>query len=267
MMTTAEQRIAVRQAIIEQAKRADVGGAGTCLSLADLLLAVYGSLPATYDPEAPDRDRVIVSNGHASLGAYAALYVCGLIDAAELNTFCEDGTLLGVEPCHLIPGLDYSSGSLGQGLPFGVGCALAARMQGSDRRVFTVISDGECNEGSVWEAAMFAAHHRLSNLLVLIDVNGQQGFGHTDDVLRLSPLADRWRAFEWNAHEVDGHDPDTMREIIAATDTRDGAPTVLVANTVFGAGVSFMEGRVDWHYRRLSDDEYVQALADVEAMR
>jgi transketolase len=266
-MARADQRIAVRRAILEQAKRANVGGAGTCLSLADIMLAVYESLPPTYSPEAPDRDRVIVSNGHASLGAYAALYVCGLIGFEQLNSFCEDGTLFGVEPCHLIPGFDFSSGSLGQGLPFGAGCALAARMQGSERRVFTVVSDGECNEGSVWEAVMFAAHHRLSNLIVLIDVNGQQGFGRTDDVLRLSPLAERWRAFEWNAQDVDGHDPDAMRELITRIDTRHGAPTVLVARTTFGAGVSFMEGRVDWHYRRMTDEEYTQALADVEAMK
>jgi transketolase len=156
--------------------------------------------------------------------------------------------------------VDFSTGSLGHGLSVATGAALAARLQGSSRRVFALLSDAECNEGSVWEAAMFAAHHRLSNLAVIVDVNGQQALGYTRDVLNLEPLADRWRSFGWDVHEVDGHDLAAMASALGQTAEDDSRPHILLARTVFGKGVSFMEQRIEWHYLPMSEEEYTIAI-------
>jgi transketolase len=146
------------------------------------------------------------------------------------------------------------------------GAALAARLQHSPRRAFALLSDAECNEGSVWEAVMFAAHHRLANLVAIVDLNGQQALGYTDQVLSLQPLAERWRAFGWDVHEVGGHDSAALQATIAGLDTTVGPPHVLIARTVFGKGVSYMEGQIKWHYWPMSDAEYRQAMQEIEAM-
>ena len=156
----------------------------------------------------------MLSKGHASLALYAALHETGVIDSAELASFCVDGSRLGTHPDHVLPGVDFSTGSLGHGLSLATGSALAARLSGSERRTFVLMSDAECNEGSVWEAVMFAAHHRLANLVVVVDVNGQQALGYTRDVIDLAPLDERWRTFGWDAHVVDGHDHAALRGVI-----------------------------------------------------
>jgi transketolase len=255
---------AIRRIILEQSKRANVGHIGSGLSVADIVAALYGgvlNLPAL---DHPDRDRFVMSKGHAVLALYAALHLRGWLTAERLATYCGEGSILGVHPEHALPGIDFSSGSLGQGLSVGAGVALAARLKGSSRRAFVLLSDAECNEGSLWEAIMFAAHHKLANLIAIVDLNGQQALGYTENVMSLTPLADRWRAFKWDVHEVDGHDVAGMASAIARLDTRAGAPHVLVANTVFGKGVSFMERQIKWHYWPMSDDEYRQAISDVE---
>jgi transketolase len=262
--TTTVSGRGIRRIILEQSKRANVGHIGSGLSVADILAALYGgvlNLPAL---DHPDRDRFILSKGHAVLALYAALHLRGWLTAERLATYCGDGSILGVHPEHALPGIDFSSGSLGQGLSIGAGAALAARLGASARRVFVLVSDAECNEGSLWEAIMFAAHHRLANLVAIVDLNGQQALGYTENVMSLAPMADRWRAFKWDVHEVDGHDVAGMAATIARLDTRAGAPHVLVARTVFGRGVSFMERQIKWHYWPMSDDEYRQAIADVE---
>jgi transketolase len=159
--------------------------------------------------------------------------------------------------------VDFTTGSLGQGLSLGAGAALAARLQGSPRRVFVLVSDAECNEGSLWEAVMFAAHHRLANLTAIVDLNGQQALGYTDDVMCLSPMAERWRAFRWDVHEVDGHDAGVLVRTFAGLDTASGPPHVLIARTVFGKGVSYMENQIKWHYWPMSDAEYQQAMEEL----
>lgn len=238
-----------------------MGHIGSALSVADLVASLYASVLRIPSPRDPERDRFVLSKGHAALALYAALDAIGVLEPGRIGTFCTDGTLLGVHPDHALPGVDFSTGSLGQGLSYGAGAALAARMEGSPRRAFVLLSDAECNEGSVWEAAMFAAHHRLSNLVALVDLNGQQAFGYTRDVLDLSPLAARFAAFGWEALEVDGHDTSA---IAAAANAPPGrAPRVVVARTVFGKGVSFMEGRIPWHYLPLSDDDYLRAMAEI----
>ncbi len=256
---------AIRQIILEQSKRANVGHIGSCLSVADLIAALYGNILNIASPRDPDRDRMVLSKGHSALALYAALHLKGWITTDQLNTFHTDGSLLGVHPEHILPGVDFSTGSLGQGLSFGTGAALAARLQHSSRRVFVLVSDGECNEGALWEAAMFAAHHQLANLIVLVDLNHQQAFGYTDQVIKMSPMAQRWQAFGWDVHEVDGHDIAALEQTVASLDTTSGPPHVLVASTTFGKGVSYMESQIKWHYMPMNDAEYAQALEEVAA--
>jgi transketolase len=240
-----------------------VGHIGSALSIAEIVAALYGGLLRVPEPDDSERDRFILSKGHAALAVYAALHLRGWITAAELSTYCADASLLGVHPERALKGIDFSTGSLGHGLCMGAGSALGARLQGSSRRVYVLVSDAECNEGALWEAVMFAAHHKLSNLIALIDLNGQQALGYTDQVLSLSPMEERWRAFGWDTHVVDGHDVAAMIRTASSFDTKSGPPHVLIARTVFGKGVSYMEGRIKWHYWPMTDDEYRQALNEI----
>jgi len=264
--TEAVSAHAIRRIVLDQSKRAHVGHIGSCLSIADIVAVLYGGVLDVADPGDADRDRFILSKGHAALALYAALHLRGWLNAEELDTYCGDGSRLGVHPEHFLPGVDFSTGSLGHGLAMGVGAALAARAQGSSRRVFVLLSDAECNEGSVWEAVMFAAHHGLANLVAVVDDNGQQALGHTKDVLDLSPMADRWRAFGWDARGVDGNDAGGLTAALARPGL-GGRPLVVVAETTFGKGVSFMEDQIRWHYMPMSDAEHVQAVEEVDQAR
>ena len=257
----------IREIIIDQSMRAKVGHIGSALSVADIVACLYDGVMNIGDPKNPDRDRFVLSKGHAALAVYAALHLRGFIDEATLNTFCGDGSALGVHPELVCPGVDFATGSLGQGLSFATGAALAAKRQNSQRKAFALISDAEMNEGSVWEAIMFAAHHKLDNLIAIVDVNGQQAFGYTKDIIDLSPLEIRWKAFNWNVHVVDGHDvalmTKTITQITSGADGIAPGPHVLLAQTTFGKGVSFMEHQIKWHYSPLSPDEYAVAKEDL----
>jgi transketolase len=256
----------IRRAVIDESMRAGVGHIGSALSIADLLAALYGRVLRIDEPADADRDRLVLSKGHAALGLYAALAATGRIDRDLLSTYCGDGSMLGAHPEHVLPGVDFSTGSLGQGLSIAAGAALAAQRQRSARRAFALMSDAEMNEGSIWEAAMFAAHHRLANLIALVDVNGQQALGYTPDVMDPGPpVAARWAAFGWDVHEVDGHDPDGIAALIEQLDVEDGPPHVLLAATTFGSGVSFMESKIEWHYLPLEAETHRQAVAELEA--
>jgi transketolase len=256
----------IRRIILDQSKRANVGHIGSALSIADIIATLYRDILHILTPEYPDRDRFILSKGHSALALYAALHLKGWISEEMLNTYCGEGSRLGVHPEHVLIGVDFSTGSLGQGLSMGAGAALAARLQESSRRVFVLVSDAECNEGSLWEAVMFAAHHHLSNLIAIVDLNGQQALGYTHQVLNLSPMAERWRAFGWEVCEVNGHDVSAITRSIHGLDTSSGPPHVLIAHTVFGKGVSYMENQIKWHYWPMSEEEYQQALNEIEAM-
>jgi transketolase len=258
------QPVALRRLILEQSKRANVGHIGSALSVADILAALYSGILRIESPTDPERDRFILSKGHAALALYAALHLRGYFDSATLDTYCGDGSLLGVHPEPALRGVDFASGSLGHGLSIGAGAALGARLSGSPRRVFVLVSDAELGEGSLWEAVMFAAHHRLANLVAIVDWNGQQALGYTEEVLSLRGLPDRFRSFGWDVHEVDGHDTAALSRVAGGL-SMDGPPHVLIARTVFGKGVSFMERKIHWHYWPMSDDEYVRALAEVSA--
>lgn len=258
-----ELALTIRRTILDRSWQAGVGHIGSALSVADLLAVLYGGVLRVARFDDPDRDRFVLSKGHAALALYAALHARGALDSAQLDAFCADGSLYGTHPEHTAPGIDFTTGSLGHGLPFGVGAALAARTQGSSRRTFVLVSDAECNEGSLWEAVMFAAHHQLASLVAIVDANGQQALGHTRDVLDLAPLGERWRAFGWDVHDVDGHDCNALRDVLDGLDTVTGPPHVVVAHTTFGKGVSFMEGLVQWHYSPLSGDQYERAIAEL----
>lgn len=253
---------AIRRTIIEQSYRANVGHIGSALSIADLVAAVIDG-PARLEG-GDDRDRVVLSKGHAALALYAALHARGDLDDGAIDTYCADGSLLGVHPEHGLGGVDFCTGSLGQGLSLGAGAALAAKRQGSDRRVYVIMSDAELNEGSVWEAVMFAAQHRLDNLTLLIDLNGQQALGFTRDVIDLGAVEDKLAGFGWSAASVPGHD---HGELAAALETPgEGRPRAIVARTTFGYGVSFMESEIKWHYLPLNEDSYATAIADLEQL-
>ncbi|HEX3608971.1 MAG TPA: 1-deoxy-D-xylulose-5-phosphate synthase N-terminal domain-containing protein [Solirubrobacterales bacterium] len=250
---------AIRRTIVEQSYRANVGHIGSALSIADLVAVVVGK--ARLDGEA-DRDRIVLSKGHAALALYAALHLRGRLDSGMIDTYCNDGSLLGVHPEHDLDGIDFCTGSLGQGLSLGTGAALAAKRQGSARRVYVIMSDAELNEGSTWEAVMFAAQHRLDNLILLIDLNGQQALGYTHEVIDLGSVEDKLSSFGWSARAVPGHDQEALGD---ALERRvDEQPQAIVAQTTFGHGVSFMESEIKWHYLPLDEETYSTALAELD---
>ena len=264
----------VRRVILTQSKRANVGHIGSSLSVVEILCALYGGVLRTSGPEDPDRDRFVLSKGHAALALYAVLSLKGWIDLAILDSYCGDDSVLGVHPEAVLPGIDFSTGSLGHGLSIAAGAALAARLKGSGRHVYCLISDGECNEGSTWEAAMFAAHQRLSNLTVIVDLDGQQAMGLTREICNLENLSVRWSAFGWESVEADGH---SVAELAAALASPHAErPRIVVARTVFGRGVWYMEQgiaitqkhlpqrSVNWHYLPMSDEEFGIAMRALE---
>jgi transketolase len=253
----------IRRTILTQSKRAHVGHIGSALSVVDLLVVLYGGVMRASSATDPDRDRFVLSKGHAALALYSTLNATGRMSDRDLASFCADGSPVATHPEHVLPWVDFSTGSLGLGLSFAVGAALAARLQGSRRRTFVLLSDAECNEGSVWEAAMFAAHHELGNVVALVDVNGQQALGYTHDVLDLAPLADRWQAFGWDVHDVDGHDLGSLAHTLLQTASNTSNPHVILASTTFGKGVSYMENTIAWHYLPMSDDQFAQAMSEL----
>lgn len=259
---------AIRRHVLRMTHRAGSSHVGSCLSIADLLAVLYGEWlqvdPAR--PGDPDRDRFILSKGHACAALYAVLAERGFFPIDWLDTFYADGSrLLGHVAHTAAPGIEVSTGSLGHGLALGCGMAMTARIDGRPSRAVVLMSDGECDEGSVWEAALFAAHQRLENLTAVVDCNGLQGLGEIDQVLGLEPFADKWRSFGWGVEEIDGHDCEAIRRTLAAVPFEPGRPTCIIARTVKGKGVSFMENQVPWHYRSPTSDELVVALREIEA--
>lgn len=252
----------IRKLVIHQSRRANVGHIGSSLSIADIISALFSFVLRGAGTKDLERDRFVLSKGHAALALYAALHVKGLITKEQLETYCGDDSDFGVHPESHFPGIDFSTGSLGQGLSMAVGAALAARMQQSDRRVYALISDAELNEGSVWEAAMFAAHHHLDNLVAIVDWNGQQAMGKSRSIINNDLMLERWTSFGWDAIEIDGHNQEELRDsLLLRTDAK---PRLVLARTSFGKGVSYMEGKLKWHYWPMSDEEYEIALQELD---
>ena len=258
---------AIRRIILEQAKRANVGHIGSALSIADIVAVIFSGrleLQSDGSEDPAVRNRFVLSKGHAALALYAALFLQGRMGKATLDTYCGNGSHLGVHPEKDLEGVDFSTGSLGQGLSMGAGAALAMRLKGNPGKVRVLISDAELNEGSTWEAIMFAAHWKLDNLEVILDLNGQQALGRTKEVMEIADPISRWEGFGWKVRESDGHDPDALLQNLEAMGRSNGRPQVLIARTVCGKGVSFMESTIKWHYWPLSELEYAKAMAEVE---
>jgi len=242
------------------------GHPGGSLSAVEIVAALYLRLlrhdPA--DPRWPDRDRFILSKAHAVPVLYAFLAECGYLPFEELLTFRRLGSRLqGHSKAWSVPGVEMSGGSLGQGLSYSIGQCLAARLDGRDYRVYCLLGDGELDEGQVWEAAMAAAHYGLATLTAVVDRNGIQNDGFVKDIMGTEPLADKWRAFGWQVQEVDGHDQRQVIEALERTKQATGCPSVIIAHTVKGKGVSFMENNPAWHGKGPNAEERARALADI----
>ena len=240
------------------------GHLGSSLSLIEILRVLYDDV-VRHEPQEPSwegRDRCILSKGHGCLALYAVLAAHGYFSRDEMQTFCHFASRLGGHPERgKIPGVEASTGALGHGLSIGVGMAIAAWIKRRDTRVFVIMGDGEINEGSVWEAAMAAAKHRLSNLTAIIDYNKLQSYGRTSDVLDVEPLADKWRAFGFATAECDGHDVSALRDLLRRP-LADDRPTIIIAHTVKGKGVAFAENEPEWHHKsRLSGDQIAAMYA------
>ena len=250
----------LRGKVIEMSHAAGSAHLGSSLSCCDIVAAAYWHV-LRIDPKKPKdelRDRFILSKGHAATTIYSALAFRGFYPESLLETYTKDGGKLAEHPpANSLPGVEAATGSLGHGLPIGNGMALVGRIKGQNYRVYALMSDGECNEGSVWEAAMFAAAQKLENLCVVIDYNKWQATARSNETLALAPLREKWEAFGWDAVEVDGHDIGAVAALMANVPNGSGKPVAIVAHTVKGKGVSFMEDDNNWHYRAPTAEEVV----------
>ncbi|MDR0390732.1 MAG: transketolase [Planctomycetaceae bacterium] len=249
--------------MISAAKSSHLGGN---FSMAEIIAVLYGKIlnvsPENIDD--PNRDRFILSKGHAAAGYYATLAECGFFPIDWLDQFYVDGGKLAGHATRGIAGIEVSSGALGHGLPMAVGMALAAKRDKKSYKIYVLLSDGECNEGSVWEAAMLAAQHQLDNLICIVDYNKIQALGYTKDICDLEPFAEKWKAFRWNVCEVNGHNIDELIETFTKIPLEKNKPNCIIAHTVKGKGVSFMEDQLLWHYRSPQDDEYKNAIKELQ---
>lgn len=257
----------VRKGIVTAVHSAKAGHPGGSLSAADIYTYLYFE-EMNIDPGNPameDRDRFVLSKGHTAPGLYSALANRGFFPVEDLTTLRKLGSYLQGHPdMKHIPGVDMSSGSLGQGISAAVGMALGAKMKGKDFRVYTLLGDGELEEGQVWEASMFAGHRKLDNLTVIVDNNGLQIDGKIDDVCSPYPIDKKFEAFNFHVINVDAHDFDALRAAFKEARETKGMPTAIVAHSLKGKGVSFMEGSVDWHGKAPNDEQYATAMADLE---
>lgn len=271
-MSSDETRRLARQLrahALRMTHRARASHVGSCLSMADILAVLHGAI-LRIDPVRPDwpeRDRLVISKGHAAAIVYAALAESGFLPVAELDGYSADGGRLPGHVTVTVPGVEVSTGSLGHGLPMAAGMALAAQRAGATWRAFCILSDGELDEGSNWEALQFAQHFGLDQLIAIIDYNKIQSFGSVAEVSELHPLAEKFRAFNCGVHELDGHDHEALFAALSSPPARSGRPTVVIAHTVKGKGVSFMEDKLLWHYRNPDEAQLAAALAELDTGR
>jgi len=248
----------LRKEILRTICRGGGGHIPASLSIVEILAVLYYNI-MNIDPKKskdPQRDRFILSKGHAGVALYAVLADKGFFDKKHLDTFGKRGTILGGHPdMYKVPGVEASTGALGHGFPFGVGMALAGKLDRKNYRVFILLGDGECQEGSIWEAALFAPQHKLDNLTVIIDYNKLQALDKLDNIVSLDPLTDKWKAFGWEVKEIDGHNISQLKDTLNSVPFTTGKPNLIVAHTVKGKGVSFMENIPIWHYRLPGEEE------------
>jgi transketolase len=248
----------IRRTVLSMIVDAHASHIASSYSVVELLVYLYNDIlrinPKKYNDE--NRDRFILSKGWGISALYAVLASKGFFSKDLLSTYCKDGSkLIGISTRNNIPGIEATTGSMGHGLPLGVGMALAAKIKKKNYRVFVVISDGECDEGSTWEAILQAQKYKLDNLTVIVDYNKWQSFGSVKEVLNLEPFAEKWRAFNWTVKEIDGHDFQQIAKVFAKLPFQKGRPSVIIAHTIKGKGVSIFEGRNEWHYRTPSGPE------------
>jgi transketolase len=254
--------------IIKQSKMANVGHIGSALSIIDILEVLYEKILEIKDAKSNQRDRFILSKGHAALALYVTLNINGFISDEELNSYCMNGSKLGVHPEHFVNGIDFATGSLGQGVTFAVGAALAAKIENSSRMVYCLLSDAELNEGSFWEAILFSSHHKLSNLVFILDNNGQQALGYTKDVIKIENISKKMLDFGFDSQVINGHDLLEIEKCLVKIrnnykENKINKPSFIVANTVCGKGVSYMENTIEWHYKSMNDSQYNLALGEL----
>lgn len=243
------------------------GHLGSALSIVEILRMLYDEI-LRYDPKNPkwpNRDRFILSKGHGCLALYVVLADKGFYPKSELNKFCQCDGILGGHPEHTIPGVEASTGSLGHGLSIGIGIALSAVFEKANYRTFILVGDGECNEGSIWEAAMCASKHRLNNLTVIVDYNKKQSYSNTCEVQDMEPFADKWRCFGFAVTEVDGHNIDELRAVFSTLPIEPDKPSAILCHTVKGKGIKYVENDLSWHHKsKITDDEIGLLLAELE---
>ena len=257
----------VRMGIIEGVHSAKSGHPGGSLSIADTLTYLYFAKMNVYPdkPEEPQRDRLVLSKGHTAPALYSTLAQRGFFPEEELKSLRHIGAMLQGHPCIHIPGVDMSSGSLGQGISASCGMALSAKVSSDTYKVYTILGDGEIEEGQVWEAAMFAAHYKLDNLVAIVDNNGLQIDGKIEDVMSPYPIVDKFIAFGWHVIEMDAHDFDSIEAAFNEAESVSGQPVAIIQKSVKGKGVSFMENNVSWHGSAPNDEQYEQAMGELKA--
>lgn len=267
-MTSNQLAWLIRRHGIEMTHLSGGSHIASILSVADIVGVLYSDVLHfdPRDPKKPDRDRFILSKGHAGAAIYAALAEKGFFDVEQLITHYQNGSILSGHVSHKgVRGVEFSTGSLGHGLPVAAGMAQAAKLDGKNHYVYVVMGDGECDEGSVWEAALYANHYQLNHLVAIVDHNKMQSLDFCENTLKLSPFADKWKSFGWNVLDIDGHDHDALRDAFDQA-KRSDRPTVIIANTVKGKGISFMEFDILWHYRFPHEGwEYDDALKELHA--
>ena len=265
-MDTRELAKRIRLHVLRMTNRGGSAHIGSNFSIADILGVLFGAI-LQLDPKNPkweDRDRFILSKGHAGASIYAALAEKGFFPIEKLDTHYQNGSDLCGHVAHKNnPGVELSTGALGHGFPVAIGMAIAGKHQKKTHKVVTILGDGECDEGSNWEAAMYAPHHKLDNLTVIIDYNKIQSLDTVENTLGLEPFTDKWRSFGWEVVEVDGHDHDALLQVFSHLPAQTGKPTCVIAHTIKGKGVSFMEDTVLWHYRTARDEEYDAAKQEL----
>lgn len=257
----------IRRKAIEMVYKAKASHIGGALSMADLLAVLYLEW-LKIDPRNaadPERDRFLLSKGHACTGLYATLALRGFFPTEELETYSRDGSRLLSHTSHKVPGIELSTGSLGHALGVSCGLALAAKRQNRNFKTICMVSDGELNEGSNWEAILFAPHHQLGNLTLIVDYNKIQSFGTVEEVLKLEPLHSKFESFGWEVLEIDGHDHGQIRDALSKTALNQEVPSVIIAHTIKGKGVSYMENKLLWHYRSPTSEDFEKAITEIGA--
>ena len=257
-----------KQLIIEHAKKAEVGHIGSALSVADILYVLYTQILEISNTDFNQRDRFILSKGHAGLALYVILFMKGFISKSELDSYCQNGSKFGVHPQQAINGVDFATGSLGMGVTYATGCALSSKIENSSRLIYCLLSDAELNCGSFWETILFVSHQKLSNLIFILDNNGQQALGYTKDILNLENIEKKMKEFGFDTYNIDGHNLSAIENCfneIKLNHKKNIAkkPFFVVANTKSGKDVSFMEGTIEWHYKSMNNQQYAQALIEL----